>query len=427
MNVYKKTDRLLYIGVFSILAVIVLRDLIDINISSIPFAVIILYFAFLLKGNNYISYLFFIFPLVLGIPGSYVMPVLAALCLFRFKNIRKNAIAFFLIFSMLELVHFMLYSFPADFLLEVRYLSCLLIFVLVISDFSNDPSAHEKRAFFFVIGCVSAMLCIMLNTYIQSSQMGLEGSIRLGNYLTENLEETSIRLSMNPNTLAYLSVISMSISLVALQDNFFKRRKFIIFSMIVVTLAGFLTISRTWMLVVVIMFIIYLNLKTTNYKLKYFFIVIVLLLVAYLLFYGGSYVDTYLDRFTDSTVRSGGSRTNLFTMYNEFLLNNPFHLLFGTGSVYYREVCQLGDSSHNSLQQVYVSYGIIGFFIFIAAYLKLLLRLRQISLIYWLPVVVNILFMQSIQFLNPFFLMFPVAVSLELLKAKRAAELLGNY
>ncbi len=422
MDLPKNSDKLLKIAIFVIMAILVLRDLVGINIPSAPFAAIIIYFALFLQGNNFVSYLYFIFPLIIGIPGSYVMPVFALLCFYRIRNIKINTFVFILIFSFWEMFHFAFYTFTCDILLIIRYLSYFIIFILLLNDFSLKSEFHRMRALYFVIGCVVAMICIMLNTFIKGSQMTVDNAVRLGGYITENLDDNSIRLAMNPNDLAYFSILSISILLVLLQEKQAQSKKIYIFSLLILFIAGFLSLSRTWILVTSIILFIYFNSKTSNRKFKNALILIVLIAIIYLFAEGGKYFELYINRFTDNTVKTGGARTDIFSEYNGFLLDNPFRFLLGTGSVYYKDVCQLSDASHNSLQQIYVSYGIIGFIAFIIGYMRIICKFRNITFIYWLPVIACLLFMQSIQFLNPFFLMFPVAASLELLKAKRAKE-----
>ena len=98
----------------------------------------------------------------------------------------------------------------------------------------------------------------------------------------------------------------------------------------------------------------------------------------------------------------------------EFLWNNPSRLIFGTGSIFYRQVCNLSHSMHNGVQQILVSYGILGFIPMLVVLIRPIIKYfkkNKFELLKLLPILAVFMFIQTIQFLNPNNLLLPYAVA----------------
>ncbi len=119
------------------------------------------------------------------------------------------------------------------------------------------------------------------------------------------------------------------------------------------------------------------------------------------------------DRFTKDNIETAGNRTVLFEEYNDFLLDNPEYLFYGTGALYYKEFAKVSNSTHNATQQIILCYGLLGFiiYIYVSVYFLRNYRARKLKIIDYIPLFATIAFVQSIQFLNPYHLMLPVALS----------------
>ena len=130
-------------------------------------------------------------------------------------------------------------------------------------------------------------------------------------------------------------------------------------------------------------------------------------------------LEYFTTRFTEDSndLATAGGRTTVFQKYSDYLADNPLSLLFGTGAVYYREATGVGLSTHNAIQQILVSYGLLGLIIFVIALLKNVRRyFNRNNVMTILPLCMTLLFVQTIQFLNPYFLMCPIIVAFYALK-----------
>ena len=125
-----------------------------------------------------------------------------------------------------------------------------------------------------------------------------------------------------------------------------------------------------------------------------------------------SVIDAFTARFEEGNLKTAGNRTVLFKEYMDFMSYHSEYQIFGTGAIYYKEVAHCSNSCHNALQQIYISYGILGciFFMFVF-YNTLKRRNKNLNAFSYMPYLTAFIFMQSIQLLNPFSLMLPLALS----------------
>lgn len=406
----------LIVSVLIVTIMLYARDLFGVNISPLVFAVIAIGLALPMAYNDFMCYLFFLFPIGNGIPESYLMFVFVLLWFIKRKGpLNAGSICFFIIIAFFEVVHFMGYSFKHDTLMLVRYLSCFFLFVVCIND-KMEKENHNKRALCFIVGTFVALICIIINTYLLGG-FDVDNMIRVGEFqeLDEDFED-KIMISMNPNGMSFIANTSIAVLFSLYFSQFLKRIWIIVVLFVIFFIAIVLSISRTGVIVLILSVLLFL-LGRTGFRRGNTPIVLFVVLVGGLLLLSNSFLlDNLLGRFADDTVSTAGSRTNIFSLYNNFLINNPIYLTFGTGAVYYKDVTQIFSSTHNSIQQILISYGIIGLIVFLVASLNLYKRFKGRRFFIWIPVIVVLFNMQMIQFLMPFAYMYPIVAAFEVVK-----------
>ena len=130
-----------------------------------------------------------------------------------------------------------------------------------------------------------------------------------------------------------------------------------------------------------------------------FFLVAILIL-----YYRTNLLQLFLERVNTDNFRTGGRRTVIFQEYSYWLNEHIIYCIFGTGAEYYREVVNLPYSVHNGLQNILVSYGIIGLLIFVILFFSAIKKSRngqKRGVIAYYPLIAFILFTQTVQFLVP--------------------------
>ena len=120
----------------------------------------------------------------------------------------------------------------------------------------------------------------------------------------------------------------------------------------------------------------------------------------------------FMNRLELDNISTAGNRTVLMKEYFDYMSRHVDYMISGTGAIYYKEITRCSNSCHNAFQQVYIAYGILGCIFFALTAVKSVTNHHASSnILNFLPFIVALLFIQSIQLLNPFHLMIPLAVS----------------
>ena len=395
------------------------RDFAVVDINKMYLVLLTFATAALLDYKHIVYLLSFLFPLSCGIPGNYIYPLLAILLFIKDNNRGFNKLFFFIVIFLFEILHYGAYSFDSQFAEVLGYASFIFLLSYIITDNSRDLDLSKCLTFFCIGTCV-LFLGLVINTNILGEQIASTADgMRLGEiHELGDFKETRMMLSVNANVVGYYSIAAISCLLVL---QYYKKIHSIFFFILfaIAFYAGLLSVSRTWFILLAVSFFTYLIFMKSS-RIKGIFLIIALCIGAYIfLFQNAMIIDAYVERFVDDTnnLATAGGRTVIFQQYNEFLADNPIVLCFGTGAVYYMEVSGLKLATHNATQQILVSYGWVGLSIFIFALIRQIKKyFNRKELIAILPLLTMTLFIQSIQFLNPYFLIGPIIIAILSLK-----------
>ena len=247
----------------------------------------------------------------------------------------------------------------------------------------------------------------------------INGIVRLGdNKELGDFNETRMMLTANANTIGYYSIAAISCLLVL---QYYKKINSILFLILfaVSFYGGVLSVSRTWAILMIFSVIVYLRFMKHNIVKSLLLIGVLSIGVVVFLSQNELILEFFTQRFTeDSTnLSTAGGRTIVFQEYNAYLADNPLSLIWGEGAVYYKEASGIASATHNALQQIIVSYGLVGLCIFICAFIRSTKKyFSKKELMAILPLCMMVLFVQTIQILNPYFLMAPIIVAFYALK-----------
>lgn len=171
---------------------------------------------------------------------------------------------------------------------------------------------------------------------------------------------------------------------------------------------GALGVSRTFLLCLVVLVIMFGLFARggegkTSYA-RYFLFFIIIMTLAYILMNTSYLYNAYNYRMTNESLETMNGRTTTLFLYNDWLLDHPLYLIFGTGAVYYGQVVHAGIAVHNGLQQILVSYGLIGIFFFIFITVRAIKRCyKKGNPVCLIPFAMAFIFKQSGQLLYPSF------------------------
>lgn len=302
---------------------------------------------------------------------------------------------------------------PGQFLLYVSYLSIFFYFIFL----NESPELCRDVIVSFMIG-LAVTLCIVSIGVLKDPQLLLMDEAIERGRMGFSDDITSTHFALNANNIAYFSCSLFAFLLLGTKT--LQLNKLLYFTLLIIAvLSGVLSQSRTWVILICISIIILSIGSNFKQKFRVLLTVSVLFLLTALL--ANDLMDALLSglraRFEIDDIGTAGGRTDIFAMYNRFMVENPRYLLSGTGVLNYHEVTNIPNSCHNATQQVFVCYGLLGILMFTTIFIKTFLqRSRGITYTNYIAVLLPLFFIQSIQFLNPHYLMLPIAMAVLILR-----------
>lgn len=433
MKTESKKNYIFYAFVIIISFLLYRRDIGNSNINKFVFLFIVVAYALISDYKRLMMATSFLLPLANGLPGNYIFPFLCFLIYLKGnKRIHASSLVWtaFIIIVLAELLHIWLLA--NYFNLSVFLGYCSAIFLLfIVGGADCDGSDNSKNAFAFCVGSVVMLTIILMNFSLVTGNDIMEMNVRVGN-THDYIEGDELSLGTNPNNIGLYSIATIALSFVL-----WRYKKIPIWVMVLLCVLSFLagvgSVSRTWFLCLILFGLLFFILNKGNTMSKGNSLISIFLILfgvagVYLFFIrNGNVLDSFVDRFEGSQVETAGARTTIFVDYHNWMFKNPWALLIGTGAESYKEVTGIYDSTHNSLQQIFIVYGLPGFIFFLYLLFRSIKKwhVSKERLVY-LPILVISFFLQSSQFLNPHYCMYPFIASFFILKMVKHDSLIDD-
>lgn len=423
-----RKDMKLYIYITGIILMLVIRDVLGITLNKYLFLLYISIWLFFMS-YEYITYaMMFSIPLFCGLPAAHVRIIAIVLLLFRRKKLNYGQLFFCIFVTVMEIFATMWY--PSFKLSDIiGYLSAPIMLFLYLWDENVLPEtkiSYEKCINLFIAGFFVVCGIIIMTAIIESPSNWVtklvEGGFR--DSVTEGDYSEGVSISMNANTLAYFCCVTSALCL-AMKDyknintNSNSQNTLIYYILaIFFALVGLLTLSRTFVLALFILIILYVFSMLKSIKGIIYGLITIggIFILGYILVNQVSgLTESILVRFSGADTATGGGRMELFIAYIDKFTSNLRFMFMGTGVVEYKAMTNIWNSIHNGTEQILVCMGIPGFLIYLIGLFNPLMKERhktKIPTVYWLPIFMVLLFVQTIQFLNPTILMFPFLIGL---------------
>lgn len=409
MVISKKTDNIiLLLSIILMTMALYTRDLLGNNVSKYYFMILAVAPSILMSLSSLVYFIFFLFPLTSGLPSNYIFPLLIGLILIKNSNsFERGGLYCFLIIVFMEVIHFFVYSFGINWSSTIGYLANIFLLCYLVSMRNNDID-KQKCLYSFCFGLAVFLFAIYYITQVSGSiDMLMEEQGRLGNTKSvSDAERGVMMLNANPNGLGFFSIVGVCIVFVLYSVK--RMRLWVMVTLSSLYLyVGSLGISRSFFICILAMVALFLLFRGGSGRKsswsRYLVLLVFFAAASFLLLNETSILDAYTRRFSDSTFKSMGSRTEIFVAYNKYLLDNPEYLLGGTGAVHYGKVIDsIPYSTHNGLQQIVVSYGLIGLIVFFVMTVFAIKRCyKRRNPVFLIPFLIALLYVQGGQLLNP--------------------------
>lgn len=398
----------LLLSVLSVTALLLMRDILGISVNKMFFVLIVVGACLFMNYRSIIALLFFLMPVLNGLPGNYILPVVAlALFIKQPTLMSRNGYVFFTLLALFEIVHYPFYSFSTDIPLTIGYLSVLFLMCYTIS--IKDGSLDYKQCLLFF--CMGNVVFLLIILGISSAHGGSVASFVAEGYRigeTKDLAEPmegQLMINANPNGLGAFAITGAAIVLVLYKA---RRISALILSVFlaVFILVGTLSFSRTFFLCLALLLFLVVVVKGGEKKLRkrlpsIFALVIIVGALLFFLFSNELIYNVIYNRFAGDDMSTGNGRTEIMLMYHNWLSQHPICFLFGTGAVHYQDVVNLPSACHNAIQQIVVSYGIVGLFLFAVLVVSAIKYSYNKFFLYLIPFIVVFISVQASRILNP--------------------------
>ena len=414
-KLFKSGKFMLAVYIILIATLLYARDIIGISINKNIFIALVILFSMSLKYENLLSLILFTLPLMCGLPGNYFLPIWCIIVVFyqiRKKVFNYSILAFWIVIVLWEIVIYCFYSFEIPTMNVLGYFSALLLTCVLISE--KKTIDYSTPVICFCLGCCVLLGAIFLMYSSEPSMMYTDGGVRMGGDMYTDVAEMTLKT--NANNIGYLS----SASIACLFTLFYYKKINVTIFIILAGISfycGMFSISRTWAISVILTIIIYSIFQRDNKKVGNALLCVIVILGSYYLSKNPLILDAFIGRFEGDEIETGGQRTILFAQYNDYLINHPWNLFLGTSAQLYKEVTGLYHSTHNSLQQIWLSYGIVGFVIIMTIFFKTIKKYYcKKEYMACMPMLIILFFLQSIQVLNPHNGMYPIIAAFFVMK-----------
>ena len=397
------------------------RDLFGIPINKYIFLTLYI-IAFVVFNYKQIAILLtFSIALLYGLPNTYILIIGSIALLYKGRNVLNFRLYLIpLILIAQELVLMLSYT-TVDMADELAFLSTLIIFATLLQ---MDGSMAKETVLSYVIGVTAAFVIVILST---GNAVGFPslfaGNVRLGYEAASpaggvSVPSAGVSLRFNPNEVAYFSITALSAALLLLVRTGVNKILLVVCSAVCIV-AGVLSQSRTWIIVVAFLALLQLVTSIRSAKMArrtFMAIGIFVACAAIFLVNNPGVQDQILGRFENGNLMTAGGRTEIMNEYNDYLVHNDGRLVFGSGVVGYRDVSGISSSTHNGIQQLIVCYGLFGSLLFIGLVAFSVARAqkgREVVAVCWIPLITTLLFLQSVQLINPWLLMLPLVCAIQ--------------
>lgn len=402
-----------FCAVSSFLLLLTLRDFCKVFIPLELFVIILILAVFFFKKSDYAILGVVTIPLGHGVQVPSLLLVCLLAIFFKFvvsNKVRITKITLCILgLCFIELCNVIIHPY-SDFIEYIRYAVSLLFLAFVLDNTDESDKKLGSRIFNYYITVYTFVMFDIVYQLIArygSIVYIINNGIRFGNLAEKG--EHLVSLYDNENNIALFSLIAVMACVAELWKSSTRERKVLLYVLLISSsFFGFMTLSKAYLFSYVFLGILIFAkiLRQSNTsilrKIMIFCSSIALSIFAYIEIFA-DIINNIFTRIDTTEISSG--RMNIFNLYNEYILDNIELSAFGIGIQNPAEKTGIWNSMHNGIQQVYVSFGIVGLILFIILIYSILkkgnvYRKCKISLINTTVFFALFIYTQSIQFMS---------------------------
>lgn len=386
-----------YIAIMVLTLLILVRDLGHITVPFIIFSFTVLIFGLLTDSNGRLLIITYLLPFCRALPYSELLIIVLFIdTVFSIKKIKVHSglylpILLIIAIELLDYIRFNIFS------NEIIYLVLYMLYAVYVIDQGIAINQESKIAKAFSIGTIVAVISVVIR---EVSLLGMNYitvyGVRFGTE-TNGLMVTNF----NSNELAMYCAVAASLMIV---EFLHSKDRFDLFLGVIVSALGFVSVSRTYLIIISVLWLWYIMKQIRSVKGIIFTILILIILLFILTYFFSDFtswiMSYYSQRNKQASLDGFGGRTSIMSTLFKYYFSSLWSMLFGYSEMY-PIILNLG-AAHNGLQEMLISWGLVGFIILIV-WIIMLFRFRytklgKISKTCIIPFIVFLLFIQTLQF-----------------------------
>ena len=342
-----------WIFVFLTVAFIAYRDLVTDTLPFLVFSAICAFGALCTDCTGRFFYVISLLPFCRGIPYSEMLLIISVVeigDMLVHRRPMKCAVlyVFLLTICIVEVMNYIWHDIASN---EIVYL-LVYMFYATYAVAQNVYVGHERQCIWYY--SIAKMAAIMLVMIREVAQYGWDYffvyNARFGNNTAGHMVT-----GFNANEMGLYCI--MAVALLLTLYHFDKNKISLILAMIVSCL-GVFSVSRTYLVVLVITWLFFLLERKLPLK-QFCLFAVLLILVIIAVFTLFPDVTEWILSYTADRFDEGDTRTPLMLQYIDISFSSLWGALFGY-SQNYLVVTDAAGAVHNGLQEVFVCWGMVG-------------------------------------------------------------------
>lgn len=380
--------------ILNMIAIFILQfvNQVYIALPNALFALLILILFILVKKTEILGVYIFLILLSTSLMMYYVNIIFVLFFLLKFNKILKLNSNFIIVISiiLIETIHLYININLGlnESLTKLLGFSLCLIPFMFIKDFLKNTNILV--VFYMFIGGFIGFTLITFGIYFHNYNVfNFFNEIRRFGFLPGHNKNEKISLIINPNTIGKYAALIISGSIAFLQLGKMKMNTLNVIILFYTLVIGFLTLSRTFILMFIVIFIIYITTNFTIKNLVNIVMVSLVLLSTTIIILLNQNISNALNTRLFESDNITGSRLEIYKSYLSTLLQNDYIFLFGVGMQDYNLKFNnyskyISESSHNVIIEILSIWGFIGLLVILILIFKILIqsnlnKVRKIS------------------------------------------------
>ncbi len=343
------------------------------SISNVIFALAILIVFLLAKKESMLGVYIFLVLLSTNLMLYYLNIIFVIFLLIKFRKVLKinGSILLIAIIILIETIHVYLNinsGLNESVIKLFGFSICLVPFIFIKSFLKN--SNILSTFYMFTVGFIGFTFITFGIYYHQYNLFNFFNEIRRFGFLPKTTGDDINNLIINPNTIGKYAALIISGSIALIKSKKMKINTSNTLIIFYVLFIGLLTLSRTFILIILIVCIIYF---ITNLSIKNIFhigvIILIFLCLAMLLTFNVELYSALNERIFKSD-NITGSRLDIYESYIKTLFENGYTFTFGVGMQDYNMKFNIfnnniTESSHNIIIETLSIWGLTGLIIIV--------------------------------------------------------------